>query len=149
MQLGERRAVVPGLDVAAERGAEHRGRLARPARREQRARQLEVRARVPVGRRAERAPELALGVAGFSGSGARPDSAPESAGDSALVEWRPLAKDGADLPDEARAPRPARPVVTMGETYDFELVPRRPGPLRLELRLATGRLLGRAPLVAR
>ncbi|HJR36234.1 MAG TPA: multicopper oxidase domain-containing protein [Gemmatimonadales bacterium] len=43
--------------------------------------------------------------------------------DSALVQWRPLARDGADLPDSQRAMRPARKYVGVGETFDVEWIP--------------------------
>jgi FtsP/CotA-like multicopper oxidase with cupredoxin domain len=67
--------------------------------------------------------------------------------DSLLLRWRPLAKDGADLPEAARVPRRARQVMAMGETYDFEFTPERPGTLRIEVRGAGGgRLLGRVPV---
>ena len=36
------------------------------------------------------------------------------------VTWRPLAKDGADLPEGQRAIRPAQVTLSVGETYDFE-----------------------------
>ncbi|HEX6534101.1 MAG TPA: multicopper oxidase domain-containing protein [Gemmatimonadaceae bacterium] len=54
--------------------------------------------------------------------------------DSVPVEWRPLAKDAARLPAAYTASRPARVRTSVGETYDFELVPRRAGELRLEVR---------------
>jgi FtsP/CotA-like multicopper oxidase with cupredoxin domain len=47
--------------------------------------------------------------------------------------WRLLAKDGYPLPDSARAPRPARVIVAMGETYDVEFTPDNNGSLRLEI----------------
>jgi len=50
-----------------------------------------------------------------------------------LVRWQPVAKDGADLPSGARAAVPAREVVTIGETFDFEYTPERPGPLVLQI----------------
>jgi FtsP/CotA-like multicopper oxidase with cupredoxin domain len=53
--------------------------------------------------------------------------------DTALVVWRPLAKDGADLPAVYARPRSALAIVAMGETYDFELTPRAPGLYRMEL----------------
>jgi len=49
-----------------------------------------------------------------------------------LVTWRPLAKDGADLPEGQRAVRPAQVTVSVGETYDFELRPEMAGELTLE-----------------
>jgi hypothetical protein len=79
---------------------------------------------------------------------ARPDSSFAILSDSLVVQWRQLAKDGADLPAEARAPRRAEQIVSMGETYDYEFVPERKGNLRLEVRNAgpTGRLLVRGPI---
>ncbi len=49
---------------------------------------------------------------------ARPDSL-AGLPDTMLVRWEPVAKDGADLPAGARAPRVARQIVGMGETYDY------------------------------
>jgi FtsP/CotA-like multicopper oxidase with cupredoxin domain len=54
-------------------------------------------------------------------------------GDPAVVQWRPVAKDGADLPEAARTPRLAEQIISMGETYDFEYTPRQRGMLRLEV----------------
>lgn len=78
----------------------------------------------------------------------RSDSLPRSMSDSAVVHWRPLAKDGADLPERARVPRPARQIISMGETYDFEYTPTRPGVLRIEVRAPglQGALLVRVPI---
>lgn len=64
---------------------------------------------------------------------ARPDAAAPPAADTMLVNWRPVAKDGADLPPAARTLTPAIQVVSIGETFDFEVVPSSPGPLRLEV----------------
>lgn len=55
--------------------------------------------------------------------------------DTMLVDWLPVAKDGAELPEAERLPRAARQIVSTGETYDFELVPATRGDLRLEVRL--------------
>jgi hypothetical protein len=77
---------------------------------------------------------------------ARPDSVFATGPDSMLVHWRPVAKDGADLPEAGRSLRPAQQIVTMGETYDFELTPERKGELRLEVRTPPpGRLVVRTP----
>jgi hypothetical protein len=35
--------------------------------------------------------------------------------------WRPLTKDGAPVPTDRAQPRPARQIIVVGETYDFEL----------------------------
>ena len=78
---------------------------------------------------------------------ARPDSVFATGPDSMLVHWRPVAKDGADLPEAGRSLRPAQQIVTMGETYDFELTPERKGELRLEVRTPPpGRLMVRTPI---
>ena len=61
------------------------------------------------------------------------------------MQWRPLAKDGADLPISFRVPRRARQVIGMGEKYDFELTPTVKGLLRLEVRGAAN-LLARVPV---
>ncbi len=56
--------------------------------------------------------------------------------DTSLVQWRPLAHDGADLPEARRVPRPAfLGNVSVGQTYDFALAPDAPGDYRLEVRL--------------
>ncbi len=49
------------------------------------------------------------------------------------VQWTPVAKDGADLPPSQTTKRPARQVISVGETYDFEFEPTAPGELRLEV----------------
>ncbi|MGH7632112.1 MAG: multicopper oxidase domain-containing protein [Gemmatimonadaceae bacterium] len=76
---------------------------------------------------------------------ARPDSALNLARDTMVVQWRPLAKDGFDLPVAARRSHAAREIVGQGETYDFEYVPLRKGNLNLEVR---SRLAG-TPLIVR
>ena len=85
---------------------------------------------------------------------ARPDSSLINVVDAMVVRWRPVAKDGADLPTAARGERSARQIVSMGETYDFEYTPTRRGTLRLEVRTANpppgfgapGQLLVRVPI---
>jgi len=52
--------------------------------------------------------------------------------DSAFVTWRPVARDGADLPPVQRSPRPAWLLTGPGQTADFEFTPSQPGELRLE-----------------
>jgi FtsP/CotA-like multicopper oxidase with cupredoxin domain len=53
--------------------------------------------------------------------------------DTTLLRWRPLAKDGADLPAAGRVLGPAIHArgISIGETYDVALTPDRPGDLRL------------------
>jgi FtsP/CotA-like multicopper oxidase with cupredoxin domain len=80
---------------------------------------------------------------------ARADSAFRIPRDTMLVRWIPVAKDGADLPQSARQPRLARQTISMGETYDFEYTPSRPGEmLRIEVRgsLPNAALLARLPI---
>lgn len=79
---------------------------------------------------------------------ARPDSSLLGVDDPMTVQWRPLAKDGFDVPADARTLRPASQYIAIGETYDFEYVPTHPGNLRLEIR-QNGRqrnLLARVPI---
>ena len=47
------------------------------------------------------------------------------------AEWRPVAKDGADLPQSQAVPRPAQLIFGPGEIYDYEFTPRAPGELKL------------------
>jgi FtsP/CotA-like multicopper oxidase with cupredoxin domain len=49
------------------------------------------------------------------------------------VMWRPVAKDGADLPLAQREPFPAQLTISAGETYDFEFRPQRAGEVTLEV----------------
>jgi FtsP/CotA-like multicopper oxidase with cupredoxin domain len=53
--------------------------------------------------------------------------------DSIPVTWRPIAKDGADLPPSQRALRPARFRIQVGETADFEFTPPSPGDYHLRV----------------
>ena len=65
---------------------------------------------------------------------ARTDSVFANRNDSLVVHWNPLAKDALDLPAALRTSRPARQMVSMGETYDFEYTPAHRGLLQLEVR---------------
>jgi FtsP/CotA-like multicopper oxidase with cupredoxin domain len=60
--------------------------------------------------------------------------------DSTVVQWKPLAKDGADLPASQKLSRRAVQGLMVGETYDFEFEPREPGnySLLIESLNATG-----------
>ena len=49
------------------------------------------------------------------------------------IMWRPLAKDGADLPEGQRSLTPAQLTIAVGETYDFELRPNQTGDVMLEV----------------
>lgn len=58
-------------------------------------------------------------------------------GDS-VVNWRAMAKDGAELPPHRQTFRPADLIAGPGETMDFEYRPAAPGMLRLEVMQRTG-----------
>ena len=47
--------------------------------------------------------------------------------------WRPVAKDGADLPSHQAVLRPARASFGAGETGDFEYTPANDGEQTLEI----------------
>lgn len=59
--------------------------------------------------------------------------------DTTLERWRPVNKDGADLPPARSVEEPARVVISVGEAYDFAYLPGEPGTLRLELWSGNGR----------
>ena len=63
--------------------------------------------------------------------------------------WKPLAKDGATLPAGQTAPRSARQIVAVGETYDFEIQPSRSQRLWMEVRRGSGEFLLQAPIKLR
>ena len=69
--------------------------------------------------------------------------------DSALVSWRAVAKDGAELPAPLATVRPSRQQLGNGETYDFELVPAVSGEMRITVRAAAGALLASIPIRVR
>lgn len=69
--------------------------------------------------------------------------------DTSLVQWRALAKDGADLPQAKKIVGKARQLVSIGETYDFEIVPEKTGEMRLEIRASNGALVGTMPLIVK
>jgi FtsP/CotA-like multicopper oxidase with cupredoxin domain len=54
--------------------------------------------------------------------------------DTTIVKWRPIAKDGADLPRSQQILQPAYLLTGPGETADFEYVPSEPGSLRLTVK---------------
>ncbi len=65
--------------------------------------------------------------------------------------WMLVAKDGAETPPAQRSERPARQLVAVGETYDFELAPMPPRAVGLwmELRRGSGELLFQWPVRVR
>ena len=64
---------------------------------------------------------------------------------SSAVRWRAIAKDGADLPVSQARERPARQIVSVGETYDFEFESRSPAELRLEVFRPARAAMGHGP----
>jgi FtsP/CotA-like multicopper oxidase with cupredoxin domain len=63
--------------------------------------------------------------------------------DTTMLAWRPVAKDGADLPAARRVIRPARQQLSIGETMDVEFFPTTPGNYFLEARTSADVPLGR------
>lgn len=53
--------------------------------------------------------------------------------DSTVVTWRPLAKDGENLPAPLAVTGPARRRIAVGETYDVEFTPPAPGEYLLTM----------------
>jgi FtsP/CotA-like multicopper oxidase with cupredoxin domain len=51
--------------------------------------------------------------------------------DTVLASWKPIAKDGADLPAAQSMARRAIQAVVVGETFDFEFKPPEPGTYEL------------------
>jgi hypothetical protein len=69
--------------------------------------------------------------------------------DSTVLTWRPVAKDGMPVPSARSAMRPAVQQMGNGETYDFELIPDKPGDLRITVSSAVGVLLATVPVRVR
>lgn len=64
------------------------------------------------------------------------------------LQWTMVAKDGADTPPAQRVVRPARQLISVGETYDFEVTPvTGQGALWLELRRGNGEQLLQWPVL--
>jgi hypothetical protein len=79
----------------------------------------------------------------FYSPGARGDGSP---GDSTVALWRPIARDGVDLPADQSTARPAVQQMENGAAYDFELTPRVPGDFSFVVRAANGTMLVRFPI---
>jgi FtsP/CotA-like multicopper oxidase with cupredoxin domain len=79
---------------------------------------------------------------------ARPGLRVELRRDSALSEWRLLAKDGADLPAGRHGSRPAVSALSIGETLDAEVLSP-PGALRLDVLTSAGARLASIPILVR
>ena len=73
---------------------------------------------------------------------ARPGMRVELRRDSSVVSWRPLARDGAELPDGRKVMRRGVQPLTIGQTMDFEIAPREPGDMRLMAIANQGFMLG-------
>ena len=54
-------------------------------------------------------------------------------GPDGLLQWRAIAKDGAELPPSLAVVKDAQQELAPGEIYDFEYTPRGPGRLQLEV----------------
>ncbi|HUF47744.1 MAG TPA: multicopper oxidase domain-containing protein [Vicinamibacterales bacterium] len=67
------------------------------------------------------------------------------------VRWSLVGKDGAETPAAQRAPKPARQLVSVGETYDFEVTAETllAQPLWMELRRGSGEILMQWAVVVR
>jgi FtsP/CotA-like multicopper oxidase with cupredoxin domain len=52
--------------------------------------------------------------------------------DGKTSKWRPIAKDGADLPSSKATPQDASQLISVGETYDYEFSPIAPGNYQLQ-----------------
>jgi manganese oxidase len=62
--------------------------------------------------------------------------------DTTVIQWRILARDGAELPPERKVMRRAVQPLSIGQTMDVEITPTTTDPLRLEARGASGLRLG-------
>jgi len=49
-----------------------------------------------------------------------------------MTKWRPIAKDGADLPASKATVQDASQMISVGETYDYEFSPKEPGNYQLQ-----------------
>ena len=62
------------------------------------------------------------------------------------LRWKPLAKDGAELPVARQVMRQSALLAGPGETMDFEFTPTAPGILRLEVEQRTGAFKNHLPI---
>ncbi len=63
--------------------------------------------------------------------------------DGMPIRWTHVAKDGFTRPAWQRVASPARQLVSIGETYDMQVMMRKPGDLELEVRRANETLVAR------
>ena len=82
-----------------------------------------------------------IGMAGLLGISLVADSGP--------VRWRPIAKDGADLPPEQSRAGPAAFTLAVGETADAEFKPSGQGEYRLTMTLPVGPVVWNQPVTVR
>jgi FtsP/CotA-like multicopper oxidase with cupredoxin domain len=68
--------------------------------------------------------------------------------DTTRMRWRPIAKDGADLPPALRVDRPALQLVSTGETFDAEWTPPARGTYMLTA-MNSGKLYAKMEVVVR
>jgi FtsP/CotA-like multicopper oxidase with cupredoxin domain len=68
--------------------------------------------------------------------------------DSTIMTWSPAAKDGFDLTQFLRNPRPAVQLVSTGETFDAEWTPRRKGEYMMTV-MNSGRLYNKLKVIVR
>jgi FtsP/CotA-like multicopper oxidase with cupredoxin domain len=69
--------------------------------------------------------------------------------DSTVVQWRPVAKDGFELPSAQSAVGPATRTLWVGETFDAAFAPTEPGLYQLRARQGRAVLYDRALMVRR
>ena len=69
--------------------------------------------------------------------------------DSTVLSWRPIAKDGMDLPPNRAVMRPAELQMGNGEAFDYEFTPRQPGNLHFTVTSGNGLLLVTMPIRVR
>jgi len=65
--------------------------------------------------------------------------------ESGLVQWRAVAKDGADLPPNQATARAATQIISVGETYDFEYTAATEGDFRIDV-LRAGNVMTTMPV---
>lgn len=82
-----------------------------------------------------------INIAPYVALTAQTDSSLGTARDTMILKWRPVAKDGADLPPSSQRAHLARQTIGVGETYDFEYTPTHAGPLHIEVRGNGGKRL--------
>ncbi len=79
----------------------------------------------------------------------RPSMRIEARQDSTLINWRAVAKDGAELTQARATIRPASQPLGNGETYDFEYTPQSRGEVSVQILSQAGVLLAEMKLTVR